>query len=97
MKEFAVIVIGFLDDPAVCDRLTVYVPFPPAPVPNAVIKVPDAIVVPDDRKSYTARDAGFAVPGNVQEEVIVSVVFEIYPLQLATAVVVDASLTSSVE
>jgi len=45
---------------------------------------------------YTARFAVVVVPGTVQEEVIVSVVPETNPLQVATFVPVDASLTFSV-
>jgi hypothetical protein len=48
------------------------------------------------RKSYTTRFAGVVVPGTVQAEVILSVVPEMNPVQLATFVFVDASLTFSV-
>jgi len=67
------------------------VPIPPDPLPAPVIKVPDAISVPDDRKSYTAKFAGFVVPETVQAEVIVRVVPEMNPEQLATLEFVDGA------
>ena len=39
VEEVAAILAGLLDAPTVCERLTVYVPTPPVPVPNAVMKV----------------------------------------------------------
>jgi hypothetical protein len=51
------------------------------------------MVVPDDRKSYTARGGG--VPSPTEHELIVSVVPEMNPMQVSSGVP-DASETLSV-
>jgi hypothetical protein len=99
--ESTKIVIGLLDVPTVCEMLTWYVPAPPDPVPNAVIKVPAGLVIEGGAipvpvsTSYTARGGG--VPSPTEHDVIVSVVFAMNPVQLSTWLPVDASVTLSVE